>query len=152
MRENAPRGIAVVDVGYTNIKIALFSPQGELVAKREGQSRHVDGPPYKHIDPEPMVELCRTALPELDRILPVDAIVPCAHGAAMACLDARGALAMPVMDYMCDPPADIVADYRHVMPGFEEAFCPCCRWPSRTGCSSIGSSARGPRISGASPR
>ncbi len=124
MRENAPRGIAVVDVGYTNIKIALFSPQGELVAKREGQSRHVEGPPYKHIDPEPMVELCRTALPELDRILPVDAIVPCAHGAAMACLDVRGKLALPVMDYMCDPPADIVADYRHVMPGFEEAFCP----------------------------
>ncbi len=124
MRDAQPRGIAVVDVGYTNTKIALFSAGGELLAKREAASRHVDGPPYKHIDPEPMVALCRTALSELDRILPVDAVVPCAHGAAMACLDATGNLALPVMDYMCEPPADIVADYRKIMPGFEEAFCP----------------------------
>ena len=32
MREKALRGIAVVDVGYTNTKIALFTPEGELVA------------------------------------------------------------------------------------------------------------------------
>lgn len=124
MRERAPRGIAVVDVGYTNTKIALFTPEGELVAKRETASRHADGPPYRHIDPEPMVALCRTALAELDRMLPVDAVVPCAHGAAMACLDAAGELALPVMDYMSEPPADIVADYKAIMPGFEEAFCP----------------------------
>jgi sugar (pentulose or hexulose) kinase len=124
MRERAPRGIAVVDVGYTNTKIALFSPEGELVAKREAASRHVDAAPYLHIDPEPMVALCRTALPELDWILPVDAIVPCAHGAAMACLDQAGGLALPVMDYMCEPPPAIVEDYKTVMPGFEEAFCP----------------------------
>ena len=87
MRQNKPRGIAVVDVGFTNMKIALFSPAGELLAERKAASRHVAGPPYLHIDPEPMVALCRSALTELDRILPVDAIVPCAHGAAMACLE-----------------------------------------------------------------
>ena len=124
MRQNKPRGIAVVDVGFTNMKIALFSPAGELLAERKAASRHVAGPPYPHIDPEPMVALCRSALTELDRILPIDAIVPCAHGAAMACLDANGDLALPVMDYTSEPPADIVADYKKIMPGFEEAFCP----------------------------
>ncbi len=124
MRESSPRGIAVVDVGFTNTKIALFSGAGELLAERKAASRHVPGPPYLHIDPEPMVALCRTALAELDRILPIDAIVPTAHGAAMACLDAEGNLALPVMDYTSEPPAEIVAEYRKIMPSFEEALCP----------------------------
>ena len=37
-----------------------------------------------HIDPEPVVAFCRETLPDLDRILPVDALVPSAHGAALA--------------------------------------------------------------------
>ncbi|MFN4143080.1 FGGY-family carbohydrate kinase [Aestuariivirga sp.] len=124
MGEKDPRGIAVVDAGYTNTKIALFSPAGELVAERKAASRHAEGPPYRWIDPEPMVALCREALPELDRILPVDMIVPSAHGAAMACLDVTGALALPVMDYTSEPPPEIVAEYRKIMPGFDEAYCP----------------------------
>jgi len=124
MRETAPRGIAVVDVGFTNTKIALFSSAGEVLAERKGPSRHVAGPPYISIDPEPMVALCRSALPELDRIMPIDVIVPTAHGAAMACLDASGQLALPVMDYTSEPPQDIVAEYQKIMPSFAEAFCP----------------------------
>jgi sugar (pentulose or hexulose) kinase len=124
MRETAPRGIAVVDVGFTNTKIALFSSAGEVLAERKGPSRHVPGPPYISIDPEPMVALCRSALPELDRIMPIDVIVPTAHGAAMACLDASGQLALPVMDYTSEPPQDILADYQKIMPSFAEAFCP----------------------------
>jgi sugar (pentulose or hexulose) kinase len=124
MQASAPRGIAVVDVGYTNTKIALFAADGQMRAEHKVLSRHLPGPPYPHIDPEPMVELCRNALPELDAILPVDAVVPCAHGAAMACLDDGGNLALPVMDYASEPPSDIVEDYRKIMPGFAEALCP----------------------------
>ena len=124
MREKTLRGIAVVDVGYTNTKIALFSGEGELLAERKAASLHRPAPPYKHIDPEPMVALCRSALPELDAMLPIDAIVPTAHGAAMACLDGEGRLALPVMDYVSEPPQEIVADYQKIMPGFEEALCP----------------------------
>lgn len=124
MGQQQLRGIAVVDVGYTNTKIALFSPQGELLAERKAPSLHLPAPPYKHIDPEPMVALCRSALPELDAMLPIDAIVPTAHGAAMACLDADGNLALPVMDYTSEPPVEIVADYEKIMPSFEEALCP----------------------------
>ncbi|WP_421693342.1 FGGY-family carbohydrate kinase [Aestuariivirga sp.] len=124
MRETSLRGIAVVDVGYTNTKIALFSTAGEMLAERKAMSRHVPGPPYPSIDPEPMVALCRTALPELDQIRPIDLIMPCAHGAAMACLDEEGQLALPVMDYTAVPPPEIVADYEKIMPSFEEALCP----------------------------
>lgn len=124
MSDRNPRGIAVVDVGYTNTKIALFSPSGEMVAERKAANRHAAGPPYPHIDPDPMLALCRSALPDLDAILPVDAVMPAAHGAAVVCIDADGNLALPIMDYNSEPPAAIVADYRRIMPSFEEALCP----------------------------
>ncbi len=82
MTGNSPRGIAVVDAGSTNTKIVLFDSTGTAVAERKIASRHVEGPPYRYIDPEPAIAFARHALPELDRILPIDAVVPCAHGAA----------------------------------------------------------------------
>ncbi len=124
MPYESPRGIAVVDAGATNTKIALFDGTGSLVAERKIASRHAEGPPYRHIDPEPLVDLCRTALPELDAILPVDAIVPCAHGSALACLDEAGGLVLPIMDYTAEPPGHIVDDYKKIMPSFEETYCP----------------------------
>jgi sugar (pentulose or hexulose) kinase len=124
MVERQLRGIAVVDAGYTNTKVMLFSPEGEAVAERKAASRQIKGAPYDHLDHTVVAELCRTALPELDRILPVDAIVPAAHGAALALLGADGRLALPVMDYQAAPPAEIVNAYRAIEPPFAEVYCP----------------------------
>lgn len=124
MSNSLPRGIAVTDVGYTNTKLVLFSPDGQPVAERKAASAHRAGPPYRWIDPEPMVAFLAAAFAELDAILPVDVVVPSAHGAALALLKADGSLAMPVMDYQSEPPAGIVAEYRKVMPRFAECYCP----------------------------
>ncbi len=124
MSVESVRGIAVVDAGATNTKVMLFSAQGEPVAERKIASRHVEGPPYPHIDPEPMVAICRSALPELDQILPIDAVVPCAHGAALATLAGDGSLAMPVVDYTAEPPRAIIEGYKKIQPPFAEVFCP----------------------------
>jgi sugar (pentulose or hexulose) kinase len=124
MTSERPRGIAVTDVGYTNTKIVLFDAAGHPVAERKVASHHVEGPPYRHIDPAPLVEFLRQTLQELDRLLPVDVIVPSAHGAAMALLAGDGNLALPVMDYTAEPPPEIVAAYSRVMPDFAEARCP----------------------------
>ena len=43
----------------------LFTAEGEPVAERKTASLHVEGPPYRHIDPEPMVAICRGALPKI---------------------------------------------------------------------------------------
>jgi L-fuculokinase len=119
-----PRGIAVVDAGKTNTKIILFGPDGRPVAERKVASLNHEGPPYRTIDPAPLIKLCRTALPELDAILPIDIVVPCAHGAALACLTKDGSLALPVMDYTSEPPPEIIASYRRIEPPFEEVFGP----------------------------
>ena len=119
-----PRGIAVVDAGKTNTKIVLFGPDGRPVAERKAASLNHEGPPYRSIDPAPLIALCQSALPELDAILPIDIVVPCAHGAALACLEADGSLALPVMDYTSEPPPEIIAGYRRIEPPFEEVFGP----------------------------
>ncbi len=123
MRKEKLRGIVVVDVGYTNIKAILFSPELKVIAERKIASVHRNGPDYKIIDAEPVFEFLKQALPELDAILPVDVIVPSAHGACIAVLKANGALALPVMDYASEPPADIVAAYQKIEPSFSEVYC-----------------------------
>src|SRR5689334_9211554 len=118
------RGIAVVYVGATNSKIVLFDSAGKPLAERKMASRHGAAPPYLHLDPPPLIAFCTKHLPELGAVLPIDAIVPSAHGAAIACLAEDGSLALPVMDYMAEPPADIVEAYRKVEPPFSEVFGP----------------------------
>lgn len=123
MTYSTPRGIAVADLGSTNTKLALFSPDGTMVAERKTVSRHCPGPPYGSIDPEPVMAFLAAAIPDLDRTLPVDVIVPCSHGACLACVDAAGDLALPIMDYASEPPPEVIAEYRALMPPFSECFC-----------------------------
>jgi sugar (pentulose or hexulose) kinase len=124
MAEELLRGIAVVDVGATNSKIVLFDSSGKILAERKMASRHGKGPPYLHLDPAPLVSFCAKHLPDLDGIIPIDAIVPSAHGAAIACLATDGSLALPVMDYMAEPPPEIIEAYRKIEPPFSEVFSP----------------------------
>lgn len=124
MTEDQLRGIAVVDVGATNSKIVLFDSAGKPLSERKMASRHGAGPPYPHLDPAPLIAFCAEHLPDLDAVLPIDVIVPSAHGAAIACLAADGSLALPVMDYMAEPPPEIVAAYREIEPPFPEVFGP----------------------------
>jgi sugar (pentulose or hexulose) kinase len=124
MAEESLRGIAVIDVGKTNSKIVLFDGSGKPLSERKISSRSVPGPPYLHLDPARLTAFCAKHLPELDTVLPIDAIVPSAHGAALACLDAKGSLALPVMDYMAEPPPEIIEAYRKTEPPFSEVFGP----------------------------
>jgi sugar (pentulose or hexulose) kinase len=124
MERGEPRGIAVVDIGATNVKTVLFDASLNPLAERKVPSGHAEGPPYRHLLPEPALALFAEALPAFDAILPVDCVVPTAHGAAIVCLDAAGNLALPPMDYTAEPPSEITAAYRAIAPPFEECFCP----------------------------
>ncbi len=119
-----PRGIAVVDVGFTNSKVILYNAALDVVAERKIASPHHDGAHYREIDVAPILNFARDAIIELDAVLPIDAIVPSAHGACIVCLKADGSLAVPVMDYMSEPPADVLIEYKKHMPRFEESYSP----------------------------
>ncbi len=119
-----PRGIAVVDVGHTNTKVILFGPDLVVKAERKITSPHHDGKHYKEIDVEPMLVFAARSLVELDAILPVDTIVVSAHGACIVTLNADGQPAVPIMDYMSDPPHDMVQEYARLAPAYAETFSP----------------------------
>lgn len=117
------RGIVVVDVGYTNTKAILFSPDLKILGERKIASAHLAGAHYKVIDAEPVFAFLQKALSELDSILPVDCIVPAAHGACIVSLNEDGSLAFPVMDYASEPPEPIIAAYKKIEPPFSEVYC-----------------------------
>jgi sugar (pentulose or hexulose) kinase len=119
-----PRGIAVVDVGFTNSKVILYNAALEVVVERKIASPHHDGAHYREIDVDRILDFARQSVIELDAILPIDAIVPSAHGACIVCLKADGTLAVPVMDYMSEPPTDVIAAYKQQMPSFAESYSP----------------------------
>jgi sugar (pentulose or hexulose) kinase len=118
------RGIAVVDVGFTNSKVILYDRHLNVVAARKIISPHHNGQHYKEIDVGPILKFASDAIKELDAILPIDSIVPCAHGACIVCLKDDGTLAVPVMDYMSEPPPDVLAAYEKFMPDFAESYSP----------------------------
>ena len=119
-----PRGIAVVDVGFTNTKVILYDASLTHVAELKTASPHHDGKNYREIDVAAIVRFATEALITLDKTLPIDVIVPSAHGACIVSLKADGTPAVPVMDYTSEPPSEIVAAYHKIMPGFTESYSP----------------------------
>lgn len=124
MAQMQPRGIAVLDIGSTNTKAALFDAGLSLIAEETISSERNPAPPYLSIDPEQAIALADRILPEFDSILPVDVIVPCSHGSSAALLDMTGALALPIMSYEAEPPENIVSGYGELTPEFSEVFAP----------------------------
>ncbi len=124
MTLDPPRAIAVVDIGYTNSKVLLYDASLNLLGERRHASFHRDGKHYKEIDAGAAITFARTALLELDVTAPIDKIVTSAHGACIVCLDSQGKPTVPVMDYLSEPPPDIVAAYHEVMPDFTESYSP----------------------------
>jgi sugar (pentulose or hexulose) kinase len=119
-----PRAIAVVDVGSTNTKVILYDADLNILAERKTVSPHHRGTLYGEIDIDHIMAFARDALNTLDDIAPIDAIVPSTHGACLVTLTKDGTIALPVMDYVSEPPAEIVEAYERVMPSFEESYTP----------------------------
>jgi sugar (pentulose or hexulose) kinase len=90
--------VVVLDVGKTLSKASLWAPDGALVARRERPNSRVQGPGYVALDVHGIEDWFARALTEFGRLAPVAAIVPVAHGAAMAVVR-DGCLLLPPMDY-----------------------------------------------------
>lgn len=120
---NSDRTIAVVDIGATNSKVVLFDQALHELEVRKVKTAHLSAPPYAHLDAEGIVTFLKTAIVELDALHPIDKIVVSAFGATLACLDEVGELALPIMDYLAEPPEPIVLGYEAIAPAFSEVFC-----------------------------
>jgi sugar (pentulose or hexulose) kinase len=114
--------IAVVDVGATNTRVVLLDAGLHELASRKTPTRHSAGPPYASIDHQHLIGFITSALTELDEVSPIGTISVSAFGATIACLDERGDLVLPVMDYLAEAPTVVDSGYARIAPAFSEVF------------------------------
>ncbi|HXW19382.1 MAG TPA: sugar kinase [Roseiarcus sp.] len=114
--------VAVLDVGKTNVKVALFDEE-RLIFEKSTPNRMAPGPPYPYEDVEAAWSFALEALGEANRRRKIAAIVPTSHGAAGALIGAKE-LAAPVMDYEFIGVEDIEGDYAKLRPPFSESLSP----------------------------
>ncbi|TFW34921.1 FGGY-family carbohydrate kinase [Massilia horti] len=112
--------LIVLDIGKTNVKLALIDAQGRMLAEQRRPNTIVTSGPYPHHDVEGiwdwMLSTCRTFAQQAD----VSAIVPVTHGATAALVDDAG-LVLPVLDYEAALPG---VDYDDLRPPYSETYSP----------------------------
>jgi len=122
---SAPQKIAVLDIGKTNAKVVILDcTTGEEIAEKRTPNRVLPGPPYPHYDIEALWAFVLEALSAFAAHPGFDAISITTHGASAALLDTEGELALPVLDYEHEYPAEIRSAYQTLRPPFSETFSP----------------------------
>ena len=117
--------VAVIDIGKTNVKLALVDTEGlQEVAVRTLRNRVLPGPPYPYYDTEAHWAFLLDALREFGRSHEVAAISITTHGATAALVDRDGGLVLPILDYEHDGPETLAAEYEAVRPPFAESGSP----------------------------
>jgi sugar (pentulose or hexulose) kinase len=115
--------VAVLDVGKTNIKLALFDPSGAVLWERSTPNRPLPAPPYLHANVEAIWAFFVASLAEAASIHPVETIVPTTHGAAATLVDDNG-LVMPAIDYEETRVEEIEPAYAEIRPPFARSYSP----------------------------
>jgi L-fuculokinase len=123
LASSRPAAIAVLDVGKTNVKLLAIAPDGRILSSRLAPNAVRTGDPYPHCDTDHLWRWMMAALADLGERFTIEAIVPTSYGSTAALVD-TAELALPILDYEADPPAEIAAAYAEIAPWFEECFCP----------------------------
>ena len=96
----SPRRVAVIDIGKTNVKLALVDTSDlSEIAVVTRPNTVLKGPPYPHFDVETLWAFLLDALAEFNKEHGIDAIIVTTHGASGALIAADGHLAAPILDY-----------------------------------------------------
>ncbi len=115
--------IAVLDIGKTNVKLAVVGPGQEVLYEARRANAPLPGPPYPHHDVDGIWRWLLDALAACPRADGIDAIVTTTHGATAA-LMAGDDLALPVLDYEHDGVEAVTAEYDALRPAFAETASP----------------------------
>ena len=123
MTMQEPRRVAVIDIGKTNVKVAVVDTKTleESSVRKIPNTVLMDGP-YPHFDVEGQWQFILASLQELHSAQPFDAISITAHGASAALVKSDGILAMPVLDYEYAGPDELTLEYDRVRPVFSETY------------------------------
>lgn len=112
--------LIVLDIGKTNVKLALVDAGGKLLAEqRRPNTIRTDGP-YPHHDTDGIWEWMLATCRGFAGRARITAIVPVTHGATAALVDDDG-LVLPVLDYEAALPG---VDYAAVRPSYADTCSP----------------------------
>jgi len=112
----------VLDIGKTNVKLALIDAEGRQLAERRRANAVLRDGPYPHHDAEGIWHWMLHCLREFATLATIDAIVPVTHGATAALVDDDG-LTLPIADYEHEPAAPL-AQYLTMRPAYADTRSP----------------------------
>ncbi len=115
--------VAVLDVGKTNVKLAVFDASGALLWERATPNEILPSPPYPHANVEAIWNFFIRALRDAKLVHTIDAVVPTTHGCAAALVDDSG-LVLPVLDYEFAGVDEIEALYVNLRPPYSQSLSP----------------------------
>ncbi|MEM9196700.1 MAG: FGGY family carbohydrate kinase [Pseudomonadota bacterium] len=115
--------VAVLDHGKSNTRMVVFDAEGRQRAERTRPTPTDATGPYPAEDVEALIPFVVDALAEFAQRFDIATIIPVAHGAAGALVDADG-LVRPVIDYEHSATPDLNAAYDAVRPEFAETGSP----------------------------
>jgi sugar (pentulose or hexulose) kinase len=119
------RIIAVIDIGKTNVKLAIIDCVNLVeLAVETTPNRIVRDGPYPHFDTEAIWDFICASLRKLSASHVIDAVSVTTHGASAALVDAAGDLATPVLDYEHVGPDELSESYDALRPPFSETGSP----------------------------
>lgn len=93
----------VLDIGKTNVKLALIDAGGATLAERRSPNTIVNDGLYPHHDTQRIWAWMLEGMREFSSLAHIGAIVPVTHGATAALVDDTG-LVLPVLDYEYELP------------------------------------------------
>jgi Sugar (pentulose and hexulose) kinases len=115
--------VAVFDLGKTNSKMFVFSPEGEILdEQREAPAwRNHEG--FRVLDDARLESWMRAALGKAVTEYGVEGVMVSGHGCTFA-LVSGDRLTYPILDYEQEPPEDIAAEIDALIPSFSETYSP----------------------------
>jgi sugar (pentulose or hexulose) kinase len=112
--------LIVLDIGKTNVKLALLDDTGAVLAERRRPNTIRTDGRYPHHDTDGIWSWLLATCREFAALAEVTAIVPVTHGATAALVDDSG-LVLPVLDYEAELPG---VDYEAYRPPYAETRSP----------------------------
>jgi sugar (pentulose or hexulose) kinase len=115
---------AVFDAGRSFAKLSLVTAAGTVLHESRTRTPSLHTGDYGALDTDALFTWLLAELKVLSGRFAIDRIMPVAHGAACAFLDADGALVQPIHDYESAIPQDICEAYARIRPAFSETLSP----------------------------
>lgn len=115
--------IAVFDLGKTNSKLFVFSPEGKVIDEARRRPVWQDEGGLTVLDEAGLFAWMRAELARVAARHGVGRVTFSGHGCTFA-LVAGDRLLHPILDYEQEPPADIAARIDPLLPDFSETFTP----------------------------